>query len=132
MNQDLKVLLIDDQPAAIQPLNVILANLGIQPTIVFDGFSARREISKQKFDLIIIDWNMPDLNGAECLSFSDTTLYLQPGNKKATPYVTYSGLEQNQLDLPNTVFFRHVGHWPKVGGIAKLTQMVLNTLNQTP
>jgi two-component system chemotaxis response regulator CheY len=42
-------------------------NLGYQVTLAFDGSEALASLSRDQFDLIILDWNMPVMTGIEML-----------------------------------------------------------------
>jgi CheY-like chemotaxis protein len=125
-----RVLLIDDQPESILSLNMILNKLGYQTTIVFDGFAAGRLLTQRRFDLVIIDWNMPGLNGGECLSFIDTNLYLERDKRRPVPYITFSGMGESNISIPETVFFKHVGHWKKPMSISALTKVALRAMQK--
>ena len=117
-----KVLLVDDQVEFLVPLNLILSNLGIDATMVFDGFAARRALQEQRFDLVIIDWKMPELDGDKCLIFADNSIFLDGVHRSPMPYVTYSGLADENIMVPDLLFFYRVAHWQKPITISSLTQ----------
>ena len=67
---DLKVLVVEDSPAAAKLLQMVLAGLGIHQTFIArDGKAAQDflDAADDLVDLIICDWNMPRMTGIELL-----------------------------------------------------------------
>ncbi|MBL4584640.1 MAG: response regulator [Pseudomonadales bacterium] len=68
--QSLRVLVVDDSPLALKMINRVLSNLGIvHMTNANDGSTAIPILEKETFDLVITDYNMPEVNGAELAEF---------------------------------------------------------------
>ena len=66
----LDALVIDDSHAMRAFVCAALEEIGVfQVEEVPTGFQALRELSRKAFDLIIVDVNMPDINGLEVVSF---------------------------------------------------------------
>ncbi|MBQ8983470.1 MAG: response regulator [Lachnospiraceae bacterium] len=68
--QDLKVLVIDDDPVDCQHAKIALEDIGIAPDICMSGKEAIETIEvkvarHEAYDLILVDWKMPDQNGIE-------------------------------------------------------------------
>ena len=67
---DLKVLVVEDSPAAAKLLQMVLAGLGIHQTFIArDGKAAQDflDAADDLVDLIICDWKMPRMSGLELL-----------------------------------------------------------------
>jgi CheY-like chemotaxis protein len=67
---DLKVLVVEDSPAAAKLLQMVLAGLGIHQTFIArDGKAAQDflDAADDLVDLIIWDWKMPRMSGLELL-----------------------------------------------------------------
>lgn len=67
---DLKVLVVEDSPAAAKLLQMVLAGLGIhQAFVAKDGKAAQDflDAADDLVDLIICDWKMPRMSGLELL-----------------------------------------------------------------
>ncbi len=70
---DIKILLVDDFEMIRQVLRQILTELGFTNIVEAEnGFEAMEKliaahISKESFDLVFCDWNMPELTGIEVL-----------------------------------------------------------------
>ena len=60
-----KVLLVDDDPSILRLLNVWLVDEGFEIVQACDGLQALSAIETDCPDLIITDWNMPNMNGLE-------------------------------------------------------------------
>lgn len=61
----LQILVADDQPGARRILDTALTALGHCPTIVASGAAALEAAHTRRFDLVLLDLNMPGLDGCE-------------------------------------------------------------------
>ncbi len=57
------ILLVEDEPAIAELISVNLRHNGFRPLWALDGDSARRELSAQLPDLILLDWMLPTESG---------------------------------------------------------------------
>jgi len=83
MDLNMDVLVVDDFATMRRILKNILRQIGFTNIYEADnGKNALNMLKKQKFDLILCDWNMPEMSGLELLSKvrSDNEL-------KDTPFV---------------------------------------------
>ncbi|OQA02732.1 MAG: Autoinducer 2 sensor kinase/phosphatase LuxQ [Planctomycetes bacterium ADurb.Bin401] len=60
-----RVLVVDDAPANQTLLKCILDKLGFTSTIAADGLQAMDAVTNQEFDLVLMDMQMPNMNGFE-------------------------------------------------------------------
>ena len=68
MDLNMKVLVVDDFATMRRILRNILKQIGFKNIIeADDGKSALKELKKEKVDLIMCDWNMPEMPGIEPL-----------------------------------------------------------------
>ncbi|ODN66055.1 MULTISPECIES: response regulator [Methylophaga] len=63
-----KILVVDDSPSLRQMLQIILQNSGHDVVCAEDGKQAIEIVSEVQFDLILSDFNMPQLTGPEFIS----------------------------------------------------------------
>ena len=63
-----KILIVDDEKDIADLISDILTDEGFETIIKLDGASAIKEVDKTSFDLIILDINMPKMNGTEVCS----------------------------------------------------------------
>ncbi|MGF1762163.1 response regulator [Aliivibrio kagoshimensis] len=68
---DLKVLIVDDNLTALHILSTLLGNLGVKADEASSGLMAVEMVNgceqSQPYDIVLIDWNMPELNGIESI-----------------------------------------------------------------
>jgi len=74
MNQDHNILLVDDNPAVLQFLVTTLERAGYSVTSTTSSKEALRLLDQQKFDLLIADLNMPELDGFDLLKNTHASL----------------------------------------------------------
>ena len=111
-----KVLIVDDEPGIAKPINIIFFNLGWDTSCLFDGSSTVDKLYKNKFDLIILDWNLPDITGGEVLK--EANLVRAYGT---TPVVLYSKEVLNICELPKMDAFLLLDFWQKPLSYSQLT-----------
>lgn len=63
-----KILWVDDEVDLLKPQCIILNNAGYEVTTVSNGADALQLISKQTFDVVLLDENMPNMSGLETLN----------------------------------------------------------------
>ena len=90
-DRNLRVLVVDDQESMRLLTRACLRRLDIESVVeARTGQEAIGELEKQKFDLVISDWIMPDMDGLQLLTY----VREQP-TLKATPFIMTSA---RQLD----------------------------------
>lgn len=68
MNKDMQILAVDDQAAMRGIMKTLLGELGFSNiTLANDGVEAFATLQKGGFDLVVSDWNMPNMSGLELL-----------------------------------------------------------------
>ena len=68
MELDMNVLIVDDFATMRRILRNILRQIGFTNITEADnGKAALTELKKQQFDLVLCDWNMPEMSGLELL-----------------------------------------------------------------
>jgi two-component system chemotaxis response regulator CheY len=93
MDKGLKILIVDDFATMRKVIRNILKQIGYENIVeAEDGAIGLRILKSQKIDLIVCDWNMPNMTGLELLKAvrADDDL-------KATPFlmVTAEALQEN-------------------------------------
>ena len=65
-----KVLVVDDSPTMRQLVTFALKRIpGLKIVEAGDGVAALKKLSSEKFDLLLTDINMPDINGLELRNY---------------------------------------------------------------
>ncbi len=69
MNLDMKVLVVDDFATMRRILRNVLKQIGFTNIHeAEDGKTALKALSEESYDLILCDWNMPEMPGIELLN----------------------------------------------------------------
>jgi two-component system, chemotaxis family, chemotaxis protein CheY len=69
MDLNMKVLIVDDFATMRRILKNVLKQIGLMNiSEAEDGKAALTELKKNKYDLIMCDWNMPEMPGIELLN----------------------------------------------------------------
>ena len=64
----MRILVVDDMASMRSVICHILDSIGYEDTeSAVDGVQALTKLQESKFDLVISDWNMPNMNGQELL-----------------------------------------------------------------
>ncbi len=69
MSEKSKILVVDDEDALRTALNDELTSKGYNVSTASDGEEAISGLQKETFDLVVLDINMPRMNGFEVLKF---------------------------------------------------------------
>jgi len=67
-----RILIVDDNYAVRDVIRTILARAGFEVTIADGGHSALKALAEQKFDLALIDIEMPDMSGYDVCTYIKT------------------------------------------------------------
>lgn len=60
-----RILVVDDDSKLAKSFKLILENEGHKVATANSGLSALHKLSRNSFDLVILDWNLPDMLGDE-------------------------------------------------------------------
>lgn len=63
----LKVLVADDNPVNLRLATRILKDMGHSGALVTDGLKALKALEAQRFDVLLLDVSMPEMDGREVL-----------------------------------------------------------------
>lgn len=88
------VLLVDDQPANLLALESMLADLGLNLIQTSSGAEALREVLRADFAVILLDVQMPDIDG-----FETARLIRGRGKSRYTPIVFLTAYETSSLAI---------------------------------
>lgn len=73
-------LIVDDSKIVRKVVRKIIESLGFAPLEAEDGAQALAQVKAQQVDVILLDWNMPVMDGLECLQKirADSAINPQP------------------------------------------------------
>jgi signal transduction histidine kinase/CheY-like chemotaxis protein len=64
----LNVLIVEDNPASLASMETILSAMGHSHSSAGSAAEASRLVASEKFDLILLDWDLPDMAAPEAIS----------------------------------------------------------------
>lgn len=106
-----RVLVIDDSLDSVKIMNHILDHYKCDVTMAFDGQDAIPLLVSKPYDLIVLDWQMPEMGGRETLMMLDRLLSEKKIQRlrKPIPVVIYTGYSEEELLLPVVKHFNYIG-----------------------
>ncbi|KAL4446146.1 hypothetical protein ABPG74_021685 [Tetrahymena malaccensis] len=91
------MLIVDDQPFNIMAFKIVLKNFKqIAITEAYNGKDAFEKFQKQKFDFVLMDYNMPIMNGYESTKL--IRMYEQQNNLVPSKIIIVSGFDEKQKE----------------------------------
>lgn len=114
----LRILIIDDDQDLVLTLSEFLTYRGFLTTVANSGMAGLRQIRNTPPDVIICDWQMPNLTGSELLrelQLSDKTAHI--------PFIIMTGRDDIATDFkPTAVLIKPVSVYTLIDTIKKFTQ----------
>lgn len=135
-DQKLKVLLIDDDPITVKLIESCFRQQGCDTMIATNGTDAVRMFENMNYDLIVLDWVMPDLNGEEVIKQGEQSInqsLLEGEDFIKIPVLTYSAHGFQDINFPETTHFTQLGHIKKTTTYKRLrskTNIILNRVKK--
>lgn len=134
LGQKKKVLIIDDHPESVGLLRFALDRWGLKTKVVCDGYDAIIEMVMHTYDLVIIDWVMPEMSGHQTLVQANKSVSLDPKSdpkspmKRQIPVVVYSSYQPDLKSLESLDHFKVIGHWNKAQQFRSILSHVYDTI----
>lgn len=112
----LKVLVIEDDPTALLILSKSMNSMGCNVDLINDPEMALEKVKHLDYDLVILDWCLPYMDGNEFLKKAD--LIIAKKNQeiigaKSIPLVICSSKNSEEIDLPLVSNFLFCEYWNK-------------------
>lgn len=125
-NPNRRVLLVDDSADSMKLLNQILERHSCNVTMAYDGADSIPLLVNEDFDLIVLDWQMPQMGGREMLLRMDKLMKehkIHKGKRKRPiPVVIFTGHDQTEIDLPECEYFTYAGFINKQQGYSDMAK----------
>lgn len=113
------ILVVEDDEDLVHSLDLIAKDKNINMSFAKSGGEGVSLVSKNNFDAVILDWNLPDFDGDEFITLSDDliSLHSKKNNYQVShkvPVITFSGEDRKKTPLDgDSQFFYKVKHWKK-------------------
>jgi response regulator RpfG family c-di-GMP phosphodiesterase len=105
----ISALIADDDDSSRKIARYFLDFDSISISEVENGAAVLSTVFKNKIDLIILDWKMPNLTGSETLKLLDIVLK-QSESRKKIYVIIYSSFEIEHMILPISSSFKILGY----------------------
>lgn len=112
----LKVLVIEDDPTALLILEKSLLSMGCQVDLISDPEKAVQKVIDEAYELVILDWCLPYMDGHEFLRRADKKLSQKNQGhfgSKSIPLVICSAKDAEEINLPLVSNFIFCQYWNK-------------------
>ena len=132
----IKVLLIDDDPITVKLIESCFRQQGCDTMIATNGVDAVRMFENMNYDLIVLDWIMPDLNGEEVIKQGEQNInhsMVSGEDFVKIPVLTYSAHGYQDINFPETTHFTQLGHIKKTTTYKRLrnkTNVIVNRVKK--
>ncbi len=97
----MRALIVDDSYDSRVLAEYILNELGCDVQSVVSGTASLQAVKENDFDLIVMDWNMPGLNGRETIIELDKYLFFKRVSTKSR-IIIYTHFPLVYLNLPKS------------------------------
>lgn len=85
-----QILIVDDNPYSVSLISVVLSkNMDCELSVAFDGASAIKKAQEIKPDLILMDWQMPGIDGIRSIE-----LLKEDANTASIPVIMITCLSE--------------------------------------
>lgn len=95
--RSMKILIVDDNLLDAMVPYCLITSKGGNPVLCLGGRQALERLSCEKFDLILLDWRMPDISGLEFIRRINKNL---SSSQNPLRIVFYTGEELLFEDIP--------------------------------
>lgn len=126
-----RILVIDDDRELTALLKHRLGStlVNTQVLVTHDPYEAMNAMTEKAFDLILLDWNLPGLDGAQTLQKADRAFQFEPNvpirwDLQQTPVVVLSGNLRSDCKLTKTKHFKYVGHINKKNKLSSIVDSI--------
>lgn len=124
-----KILMIEDDTEMSDVISKALKdNYGCTVDVAHDPFEAINFIVDKFYDLIILDWQLPGLNGAETLVAAEKGLRFEPSipiqwDRCRAPVVIFSSSKKSECPPRRTKHFNYTGFISKSQPIHQIIEL---------
>jgi PleD family two-component response regulator len=124
-----KILMVDDEPSTFTPIVQLFDLSKFHIEFCLDPQQAFHKILNNKFDLVILDWNMPVMNGGELIERIELERNKDKDNysqliKQLTPFIIYTGEEIQNLKIPRALTMQLMGAISKESPLASRLKLI--------
>lgn len=127
-----RILLVEDVVSTIQPVNLVFLELGCLPDVAFCGRDALSMYMNKYYDLIVLDWGLPDIEGGALLKYMDSQIEKHSIKKanEITPVILFSATKREDLNIERSRHFDIIDHWQKPMSMGDIVRAANKSISQ--
>lgn len=131
-----RVLLVEDDVDMSDVLRMRLKKMyNCNVDVAADPFEAMNMMVETYYDLIILDWNLPVLDGGETLLRAEQAMAFEPflpiqWDQKEVPVVVFSSSEKEDCKVKRTKHFNCVGFISKAQPLNKILTLIADFMQK--
>lgn len=131
-----RILLVEDDVDMSEILQNRLKKMySCKVDIAADPFEAMNMMVEQYYDLIILDWNLPVLDGGETLLRAEQAMAFEPclpiqWDQKEVPVVVFSSSQKEDCKMKSTKHFNCVGFISKAQPLNKILTLIADFIQK--
>lgn len=131
-----RILIVEDDKDLAEVLADKFSYEGAYVEVANDPYEALNQMSEHHFDLVIMDWELPDLTGGETLKQADRNAMLDPlaseqWNMKKTPVVILSAHKARECRTNKNNTYRVISYVSKRQPFANMFKHLKDILSTT-
>ena len=125
-----RVLIIDDDQAMASQIQLLLQfDRDLKVSVAQDPFEAMDLMTEHAYDLIVLEWDLPKLNGHETLVAAEKGFKFEPNlplewENKKVPVIILSSCEKSKCKPPYTKHFKYLAHVKKTKPISEIVDLL--------
>lgn len=114
-----RVLIVDDDIQSALIVQSTFRSLGCETEFALTTRDAQRKLSAAIWDIIVLDWMLDKKVSADQVMarairrIEKFEILGRRAMARKPKIITYSGLDEGKIHLPNSPFYVHFGHWQK-------------------
>jgi len=89
-----KILIVEDNITQQRIMSVLAERFGLSPEVVGSGTQAVVAIQNQQYQLVFMDWRMPEMDGIEC---SKKIRELEANSGRHTPIIAVTAQDEEAI-----------------------------------
>lgn len=89
-----KILIVEDNITQQRVMTVVAERFGLLPEVAGSGIQALAAIQNQRYELVLMDWRMPEMDGIEC---SKKIRELEADLGRRTPIIAVTAQDEDSI-----------------------------------
>jgi|GEM_PF-2414735 len=129
LQKEKSLLVIEDDQSLVEMIKMIAETNDWDLKIATTAGEAMDFLSRQPFDVILMDWNLPEFSADVLVKMADLHLFHHTDEYgynifNKTPVVTFSASQNPEMQLESSDYFFQLDHWAKPLSFQTLSERI--------